>query len=229
MRIQKVYDTEFGAEPLRDLKRRDVLGSSNLVHYVSLTYKILAEAEGMENRFQKARRENPLLETTAPEVWIAAEYIPLIREIRSNVEIDDLLLSQALQRYLNRKAKGNLTARLEGDEQPLTRTIEPYINALKDLLLDVCDRRKSLRGILRLPAKAYTGREVQARQKPRTLLQLIVLQGIQEGWPNHKIAKELDDKGVRPRNGDYAKHTEMLRNNPQSFYSMKSRIKNQFA
>jgi hypothetical protein len=227
MPAEKFYAFEFGAECLRELKRRDLLGSSNPAHLAPLVYNLLTKAEEMEQAFQRARRENPLFETTLAEVWIVAEIMPLVKEIRANVALHDHLLSNALQRYLRREAKPNLLPRPDDDE-PLTTTIAPYIPGLKKLLVALCDRRKSLREILRLPAGAYTVREALARRKAGTDRQAIFLLGIKAEWPDHRIAKELDDKGLKPKNKDFKSYGEMYRIKPQNFSSMKHNIKKEF-
>jgi hypothetical protein len=221
---EKFYDFEFGAEPLRSLKKIDLLASSNSVLGVPFIYHLLSKAEAMEQEFQRDRKANPLFETTAPEIWIVAEIMPLLKEVRAKVAIDDELLSDALQRYLRREAKRILPPRPDDDE-PLVTTIEPYIPALKKLLVAVCDRRKSLRGILRLSARAVTIRDALARRKGQTSRQAIFLFGIKAKWSNHRIAKELDDKGLKPKDKDFKSYAEMFQIKPQLFYSMKSNIK----
>src|SRR6266849_9391357 len=221
MPAEKFYDFEFGAEPLRDIKKRDLLASSDSVHDAPLTYALLTKAEGMEQEFQRARKTNPVFETTPAEVWIAAEIMPLVKEIRANVGLHDRLLNNALQRYLRREAKPNLLPRADDDE-PLTTTVKPYIPGLKTLLVADCDRRKSLHEILRLPAGAYILRNALALRKPGSLRETIFLRGIREKWQGHRIAKELDDKVLKPTNKDFKTYTEMLLVKPQLFYSLKS-------
>jgi hypothetical protein len=228
MPTEKLYDFEFGAECIRELKRRDLLGSSNSAHCVVLTYNLFTIAEEMEQRFQNERKINPLFETTAPEAWISAEILPFVKEVRAKVLMDDRLLYEGLQRYMRSVARPRPFPRPDDDE-PLLTTIRPYIPAIKKLLVDVCDRCKSLHGILRLPANAYTVGEALAQRRPTTERQEIFLRGIRERWPNHRIAKELDDKGARPRSQDYRYYTEMLRLKPQNFYSLKSRIAKEYA
>src|ERR1700682_641304 len=227
MPTKKFYDFEFGAAPLRDLKKREVLASSNPVHFVPLIYNLLTKAEGMEQEFQRERKANPLLETTSPEIWIVAEIMPFVKEVRENADVHDRLLSNALQRYLRRQAKPKLRPRPDDDE-PLLTTIESYVPALKKLLIAVCDRGKSLREILRLPADAYTIRDALARRKPGTKRQGIFLLGIEEKWRNPRIAKELDEKGLKPDDSDFKSYAEMLQIKPQLFYSMKHNIKKDF-
>jgi hypothetical protein len=224
MPTRKFYDTEFGAEPLRDLEKRDLLASSNPVHLVPLTYNLVTKAEGMEQRFQRDRKANPLFETTAAEIWIVAEIIPFVKEVRANVALDDELLSDGLQRYLRRESKQYLSPRPDDDE-PLVTTIEPYIPALKKLLDAICDRRKSLRGILRLSANAVTIRDTSARHNGGTSRQAIFLLGIKGKWSNYRIANMLDDKGLKPKNKDFKSYAEMYRIKPGVFYSMKHNIK----
>ncbi len=223
----KSYDAEFGADPLNELKKRDILARANPVHYVPLIENLHRMVEAMEQKFQEERKPNPLLETTAPEAWIAAEIMPFVKEVRANADIDDQLLSKALQKYMQRGTKAHPISGPDGEEE-LHTTIEPYLSALRELVTAVCDRRKSLRRILRLSPGAYTIREALIPRKPASRRETIFLQGVRDNWPNHRIAKELDDKGLKPSNKDYKSYKEMLRTSPQLFYSLKSAIKKKY-
>jgi hypothetical protein len=227
MPAEKFYDFEFGAEPLRDLKKRDVLASSNPAHGVPLIYNLLTKAEGMEQQFQKDRKVNPLHETSSPETWIVAEIMPFVKEIRANVGLHDRLLNTALQRYLRCEAKPNLLPRPDDDE-PLVTTIEPYIPGVKKLLVAVCDRRKSLREILRLRAYAYTVRAALSQRKPSSRRQAIFLRGIKEKWSNPRIAKELDNGELKPKNRHFKSYGNMYQTKAQLFHSIKHNIKKEF-
>ena len=76
---------------------------------------------------------------------------------------------------------------------------------------------------------AYTIREALRPLKPASRREEIFLRGIRENWPNQRIAKELDDQALRPKNKDCNSYSNMLRMRPQLFYSVKSGINNKYS
>jgi len=216
----RFYDAEFSPGVLQLLKKREVLGQSNPAQFVPLIYNIATEVETIEERFDAERKENPLLETTPPEAWLAAEVMPAITAIRPYVEIQENLLVNAVQGYFQRAVR--LVASEGPSEQQLYTTVRSYRAALKKLLIDLYDRRKSLSGILRIRVGVRTIREALATRKPSSRRQAIILKGTNEHRSNQYIAKELDKSGLKPRR--YKSYTDMLRTNSQMFYALKSDI-----
>jgi hypothetical protein len=222
----RFYDEELSPALLRVLKKRDVLGQSKPGHFVPLVYNVRMEVEHMEQDFDAERKGNPLLETTPPEAWLAAEFTTIINTIRANVEIDDRVLVATLKRYFLLAVP--LIANKAQGEQQLWTTIEPYRTVMQKLLLDLCDRRKSLRGILRIRAGVCSVREGTSELKPGSKREAILLQGITGRWTNQHIAAELDKHSVKPRSDEYKSYTEMFRMGPQGFYAMKSDVKRKY-
>jgi len=224
----KLYDQEFDPDLLRVLKERDILARANPVQGVPLTYNLFQRVAEIEQLFQQERKANPLLETTPPEAWLAAKSIPDIQRIRRNVDLDEVILGQAVQlHFAPRPAKRSVSQ--EPNEGALVTTVEPYREKLRQLYLDLYDRRKSLRGILVLGRGLYTVREMSRARKPTSRREAIILQGIMEKWPNPKIARTLDEERLTPRKGnDYKSYRDMLKNRNQLFYSMKSAIKKKY-
>jgi hypothetical protein len=227
-----LHDAEFNVAILKVLKKRDILGEANLALLIPLTYNIWTDVDRMEQKFQGERKSNPLLETTPAEAWICAQIMPFIQEVRQNADIDERILSRAIQEYFQRNASGHINAD-DADGLQLCTTIEPYLSAAKDLLDDICDRRKSLREIFGLRPGAYSIREAFSRRIPGSKREALILRGLREKWGNPRIARELDEKGVKPKNRntnnkDYRSYRDMLRNNPQLFYSLKNGVKKKY-
>jgi hypothetical protein len=220
----RFYDEEFSSEILQMLRRRNVLGRSNPAHLAILLYNLYTEAEVIVQKFQHDRRQNPLLETTPAEAWLTAELIPMVQKIRAKVDIADSVLDPALQRYFYRAAHSIVDK--SSDEQQLCTSVEAYLPAVKELLIDLYDSKKGLRGILKLPPTAYTFREAFTARKPTSRRADIIVQGIKEGWKDQRIARALDNGALKPRN--FPSYMEMLRNSAQNFYSMKSEIKKRY-
>jgi hypothetical protein len=124
--MMKSNDAEFESAVLATLKKRDILGRANPAQLALLDYNLRTEAEGFEQEFQESRQRNPLLETTAPEAWIAAEIVPKIREVRSNVDVAEEVLSEAVQKYLLYRSKTDTPSEVD-DEQKLHTTIQKFI------------------------------------------------------------------------------------------------------
>lgn len=224
----KLYDAEFAPGVLRMLKKRAILGRANAAQLACLNYNLGTEALAIAGRFQDERKRNPLLETTPPEAWIAAEVSPLIQEVRSNIDVDEELLSEAIQEYLRPWGPRN-TGQTNGDEQKLHTTIEPYVPVLKKLLFDLYDRAKSLRAILGLRRHIYRVRDLVAQTRPSSRREGIMLQGIQQGWTNQRVARALDEAGITPRkHGHYDSYQQMLHISPQLFYSLKNQVKTKY-
>ena len=221
----KFYDAEFSAEILRMLKKRDVLAKSNPAQLAILCYNLCTEAEAIVRRFDAERRENPLLETTPAEAWLAAELGPVVRSIRENADVDDVILTGTLERYF-RHLPNPVLVDIKPGQQRLCTSVEPYFPLAKKLLTELYDRKTSLRTILRIPAGAYTVHAALKTRKPSTELEATVLQGIKEGWSNQRIAKTLDEKKVKPRN--FASYREMLRLKAESFHSLKHSTKRKY-
>ena len=224
----KLYDQEFDPDLLRVLKERDILARANPVQGVPLTYNLFQRVAEIEQLFQQERKANPLLETTPPEAWLAAKSIPDIQRIRRNVDLDEVILGQAVQlHFAPRPAKRSVSQ--EPNEGALVTTVEPYRERLRQLYLDLYDRRKSLRGILVLGRGLYTVRGMGRPRQPTSLREAIIKQGIEKGWKNHEIARELDKQGLTPRKGSHStSYGDMLKNQNQLFYSMKSAIKKKY-
>jgi len=221
----RCFDEEFPAGILDMLKKRDILGRANATQLVPLWYNAYTKADAMEQRFQQERRQNPLLETTPPEAWLTAELMPVVQEIRAQVDIGELILDSALQRYL-RSAVHPIAVDKTPDEQQLCTSVEAYLPAVKDLLINLYDRRKSLRAILQIPRTAYTFYKALTTRKPTSRKEAIFLEGINAGWKNPQIARTLDEDHQKPRT--YESYRKMLRSNPQNFYSLKNGIKKKY-
>lgn len=223
----RLYDHEFSAGVLQMLRKREALGQSNTVHFVPLVYNLRTEAEcGMEERFSAERRSNPLLETTHPVAWLAAEFFEHISEIRPNVEFDEFAVVAALKRYFQRAVLSTMNE-YPGEEQ-LWTTVRPYRDAMKKLLLDLFNRRQSLRSILKLPAGSCTIHQAMSEREPSSRREEVILRGIKEHWSSQRIARELDNLGWKPRSASFKSYSELLHMNPQNFYSLKSAVKRKY-
>ena len=222
-RSERFYDDEFDPDLLKVLRKRDILGEANPAQLAPLVYNLLTEVRLLEKKFQTERQQNPLLETTPPEAWIAAELLPWIQQVRCGVDLDERILSAVLKRKL-RCAVQPLG---ESCDQHLHRAIQPYLTHVKKLLLQIVDRRKSLGQIMSLRPNAYSVRDALKVRQPNTRREATIVRSIREGRPDHWIARELDKHGDKPK-GDFASYTEMLRISPQLFYSMKSNIKKKY-
>jgi hypothetical protein len=224
---KRFYDVEFSPGILAMLKERDILNRANFAQGCILIYHLATEVELLVRRFDEERKANPVLETTPPEAWIAAKLIPNIREIRSNIDMDDDLLSEALQRILRRFAPvGNIN---KHSEQVLRLTIEPYRSYLETLFLNLFDRTKSLRSILGLRCAVFGVRNLDSQTRPFSRREDIIVRGLMEKWPNMRIAIALDEAGIRPRSPDRHKsYVHMLRSNSQCFHSSKSAVKTKY-
>lgn len=222
----KLHDDEFSPEILLMLKQRDILGRKNPAQLVPLRYTLYTEAEATVQKFQDARRDNPLLETTPAEAWLTAELMPVVEQIRAKVDIPERVLDAALQRYFCRAVQP-IVDRIS-DEQQLCTSVEVYLTAIKQLLIDLYDRQLSLRDILEIPATAYTLREAIVVRKPSSRREEIFLKGIKERWKNQRIARELDEKGLKPRGTTYKSYKEMHQINSQLFCATKSNIKKKY-
>lgn len=198
------YDHEFNPDALKMLKKREILGRARSANLVPLDYNLSTQAAALEQEFQEERRWNPLLETTPPEAWLCAEILPFIREVRSNVDVDDRLLSEAVQLRVQQHTKKSQSSKDE-----LVTTIEPYIPVVKKLFVDLFDRTKSLRQILGLRRGSYDVREITTTRKPTTKRETIFLRGLGEQWSNRRIAKSLDEEGVKPRSTEYRSFLEL--------------------
>jgi hypothetical protein len=224
---KRFYDAEFAPGILVMLKERDILMRANRAQRYILVYNLATEAELLIRRFDEERKANPVLETTPPEAWIAAKLVPNIREIRPNIDTDDELLSEAIQRILRRFAP--LADIAKHCEQVLSLTIEPYRPCLETLFRDLFDRTKGVRSILGLRRATYNLRDFERDTKPFTMLGTIFLQGIRERWSNRRIAITLDEAGVQPRNPEkYKSYVHMLGIDSHSFYSLKNNIKTKY-
>jgi hypothetical protein len=225
----KFYDTEFAPKALAMLKQQHILGTANVAHYAILHYNLGIQARDFEDVFQQARRENPLLETTPPEVWIAAQVVPIIRDVRSNVEVDDDVLSDAVQKYLRHHYKPAPVEDFEAQgEQKLYRTIEHFIPAIERLLRDLFDRAKSLGGILSLARDRFkVGHAIGARQLG-TRREELIIQAINENWRNQKLADQLDRAGIKPKGKHWKSYKQMLHHNSQLFSATKNSVKKKY-
>ena len=221
---RRFYDDEFSAAVLQMLKKLEVLGQSNPVHFIPLVYNVAVKVDALVESFDAERKGNPVLETTPPEAWLTAEIVPAINAIRGNVEVKELVLGATLSRHFRRAVP--LTPDEAPSEQHLWTTIRPYQTALKKLLIDLYDRRKSLRGILGIPVAACTIREAMSERKPSSRLEAIMLRGTTEHRSNPYIARELDESGLKPRT--HKSYTEMLHLSPQVFYVLKSSVKRKY-
>ncbi len=221
---KRFYDAEFSPGILTMLKEREILSRANFAQGCILIYNLATEAELLVRRFTEERKANPVLETTRPEAWIAAQIVPSIREIRPNIDTDDAVMSKAVQENLCRftPTKGLL----DHDEQTLCTTIEPYRPYMERLFLDLFDRSKSLRAILGLRRTVYGVRNFDLQGKPFSRLEDIILRGLIEQRKPRLIAITLDEAGLKPRR--YKSYVHMLEINSHSFYSLKNNIKTKY-
>lgn len=220
----KFHDEEFSPEILDMLRRRDILGSSNPAHFAILRYNAYTQAEAIVQKFQDARRQNPLLETTPAEAWLTSELVPAVEQIRANADLAEPILDSALKRFFRLPVHTAIAT--TSSEQHLCTSLDEYLPSVKALLMDLYDRRKSLRGILRIPVTAYTVREALSARKPASKREAIFLEGINAGWKDHRIARTLDEQRIKPRT--FESYRKMLRTNPQNFYSLKATIKKKY-
>lgn len=223
----KTYEVEFDPNILETLKEREILGKANVLQLFPLLYNLELITEGIERQFQEERKSNPLLTTTAPESWLAIRIAPLVREIRPNVEVDEVVLNAALQKFFKARKPAQSPSELSGGEEACT-TVWPYIPALQNLLEDLFNPRKSLRWILSLERDARGIRKGLMLRKPGSIREAIIIQGIEEGWGNQRIATELDKRGLKPKSRNYGSYIIMLKMRPQLFYSLKNGIKKKY-
>jgi hypothetical protein len=224
---KRFYDAEFAPGILVMLKERDILMRANRAQGFILVYNLATEVDLLIRRFDEERKANPVLETTPPEAWITAELVPTIREIRPNIDTEDELLSEAIQRILRRFAPLDDIAK--HGEQVLWLNIEPYRPCLETLFLNLFDRTKSLRSILGLRRATYSLRDFGRDTKPFTKLDEIMLRCLKEKQKPMRIAIALDEAGVRPRSPEkYRSYVHMLGINSHSFYSLKNNIKTKY-
>lgn len=223
----RLHDEEFSPEILRMLKKRGVLGQANWIHFVPLDYNVDTEAHALIERFQIERRENPLLELTPAEAWLAAEAMPIVHHIRASLNVEDAILSAALQRYFCYAQHPVVVDRRPG-EQKLCTSVEAYFPLVKKLLTNLYDLRKSLREILGIPANAYTLREAMSKRRPSSRRETLILSGLNERRANQYIARQLDAHSMKPRSNKYKSYLEMVRINPQAFYALKSDVKKKY-
>lgn len=212
----KLYDDEFSAEALKLIKEVEILG---LARAAVLSYNVGKDIRGLEETFQSERREDPLLETTPLEAWIILKILPRIQEIRSNIDMEEGLLVEALKRFLRESVRE--TPPQYENEQVLNTTIKAYVPALEKLFGELLDRRKSLRTILRLRPDAYTIRQVASPLKPRSKREQLILRCHEKKWNNRRLAMELDNAGIKPRNRDFKSYCQMLSDDSPLFRSMK--------
>jgi hypothetical protein len=222
---KKLNDAEFSPGMLAKLRKIAILEKANVGHAAPLDYRISTRPEELENQFQKERRENALLEQTAPEAWIAAVLVDEIREIRSNVELSDSILSGAIQRYLRHRCPPVEDEQPEGER--LITTIEPFQSAIESLLRDLFNRQKSLFGILGLRQSEGSIRRI-ITAAPKSKRDKIFSQGINEKWPNRRLAQALDDAGIKPANDRWNSYREMYHQNPEQFRVLKSQTKRKY-
>jgi hypothetical protein len=222
---QKLYDFEFSPWAVSILRKRTILTKANFVHAVPLDYGIEEYGVRFEKRFQKERRENPLLEQTAPEAWISAVLSEEVRAIRCNVEISDSILDRAIQKYLRHRCPPVEDEQPEGER--LITTIEPFQSAIESLLRDLFNRQKSLFGILGLRQSEGSIRRI-ITAAPKSKRDKIFSQGINEKWPNRRLAQALDDAGIKPASDRWNSYQEMYHQNPEQFRVLKSQTKRKY-
>jgi Arc/MetJ family transcription regulator len=224
---KRFYDTEFSPGILAMLKERDILMRANRAQGFILVYNLTSEVELLIRRFEEERKANPVLETTPPEAWIAAKLVPSIRETRPNIDTDDELLSEAMQKTLRRFTPVDDMAK--HGEQVLRLTIEPYRTYLETLFLNLFDRTKSLRAILGLRWAVFGVRDLEPQTRPFSRREDIIVRGLRGKWSNRRIATALDEAGIRPRSPDRHKsYVLMLKDNSQCFYSLKNAVKTKY-
>ena len=219
---RKLYDVEFSPSILSMLRRKEILERANCVNAVPLDYSISTRVVELESIFEKERRADPLLEQTPPESWIAATLIDEIRAIRGNVQIQDRILSDALQKYLRHRFPP-VEAPSDQEEQKLVTTIEPFLLAVRSLFDDLFDRRKSIFGILGLRTSSGSIRRIVSAT-PKTPREKIMVRAINENWSNTRLASELDAGGVKPRNPRWKSYMQLLYQDRDQFYVLKSQI-----
>lgn len=222
----KSYDHEFSPEVLVMLRKREILGRANWVHLAVLEYNVGTETRLIERHFDVERKENPLLETTDPEAWLVAEFVPIVHGIRGQVQIEAAILIAGLTRYFRRLVPIAANELSATGEQQLWTTIALYRTAVTKLLRALYDRRTSVGRILGIPATTTFLREAMSNRQPSTRREAIILDGINKRWSNQAIARELDKSGLKPRS--HNSFTEMLRMNPQLFYAMKSDVRRKY-
>jgi hypothetical protein len=222
MPIEKFHDVEFSPEVLLMLRRKEILERANCVNAVPLDYGISTRLVEIEDVFQIERRENPLLELTPPEAWIAAVLMDQIRDIRGNVQIRDRVLSDAVQKYLRHHCP-RVEAPPDKDEQKLVNTIEPFLPAVRSLFDELFDRRKSIFGILGLRVSSGSIRRIVSAI-PKSKREQIAVQAINEGWPPRRLAQAWDAAGLKPRNRLWKSYMELLFQDRDQFYVLKSQI-----
>jgi hypothetical protein len=220
--IEKLHDLEFSSEILLMLRRKEILERANCVNAVPLDYAISTRLVQMESLFQEERRADPLLEQTPPEAWLATVLMDQIREIRGNVRIRDRVLSDAVQKYLRRHFPPT-GALPDQDEQKLVTSIEPFLPAVRSLFEKVIDRRKSIFGILCLRISNASIRRI-VKATPKTAREKIMVQAINENWSNPRLASSLDTAGIKPRNSRWKSYKELLFEDRNQFYVLKSQI-----
>lgn len=228
MARRKFYDEEFDPEFLEVLGKREILARSNPTHYAILVYNLVTEAEALEERYQEDRKANPVLETTPSEAWLAAEILPLIKDIRARIQVDNAVLGEAIKRFLRSRVRPYPAKVNDDGEQQLQTTVKPFLPVIKTLLLDVVNHQKSLRSILNLPRDVSNARAASAPKKPRSLRAEIIITGIVQKYSNQRIARELDAKRLTPRDKSFKSYVEMQREDPHRFAAMKSSTKRKY-
>jgi hypothetical protein len=222
MFIEKRHDTEFSPEVLLTLRRKEILERANCVNAVPLDYAISTCLSEMERLFQKERRADPLLEQTPPEAWIAAVLLDQIREIRSNVQIGDRVLCDAVQKYLRHHCP-QIEAQFDQREQKLVTTIEPFLPAVRSLFDQLFDRRRSVFSILGLRTSSGSIRRI-ARATPSSDREKIIVLSKREAWSNRRLAEALDTAETKPRDKRWKSYMEMYHQNPAMFRVLKSQV-----
>lgn len=208
------------------LRRKEILERANSLNAVPLDYGINTRLVKIENQFQVERRDNPVLEETPPEAWIASVLLDDIRQIRANVVIPDRTLSDAVQKYLRRRFP-LIEARADHDEQKLVTTIQPFLPAVQSLLDEIFDRGKSIFGILGLRVSSGSIRRI-VRATPKSQREKLIVRGINEGWSNSRLGRELTDAGIRPKNRRWKTYVEFQHQEPQQFSVIKSTVKRKY-
>jgi hypothetical protein len=224
----KFHDAEFDLEILGSLRKREILGDANPSLLVPLWYNLDTKAESLDEQFQRERRDNPLLETTPPEAWLAAILLPDIEKIRPNVRISDRVLSKAVQRYLLQRFPLKPAELAADADQTLTTAVTPFIPAVRSLLADLFDRKKSLMRILALRLKDGSIHETIVSAQPTSDREKITAQAIRENWPNIQLAQELNDAGLKPRNPRWTSYIDFLHQDPGQFYVLRSSVKRKY-
>ena len=204
------------------LKRKEILERDNSNNAVPLDYNIGTGLLEIEDLYQKERRENPMLEQTSPEAWVATVMLNEIREIRANVVIPDRTLSDAIQKYL-RHHFPKTTVPVDAHEQQLLTTIKTCFPAIRSLFEELFDRGKSVFGILGLRASSGSIRRIVSAT-PKSKREQIIVAAIREKWSNRHLAEVLDTAGVRPRGDRWSSYMEMWHQDPNQFRVLKSQV-----